>query len=176
MKTVPAALAALVLWLPPALADTEPVGIGFAQAEEGTWWCRSPDAGKALACATEKCRAAAGGQLCHQTRWCGLAGWSGMMIIWLPEFHSTSIICGAPSEPAVIAALKALCDNDEVVTRCEVVTIIDPDGKEKQTTDIAWPGPTAVTPDEQTPAASGAGPPADTPPAVKDPPALQRPE
>ena len=99
---------------------------------------------KAFACARDKCSAAAGGQECHDMRWCGLAAWSAMMIIWLPEFHSTSIICGAPSETAATAALKALCDNDEVVTRCEVTAIIDPEGKERLVEGLSWPGPTAT--------------------------------
>jgi hypothetical protein len=64
------------------------------------------------------------------------------MVIWLPELHNTVPICGAPSEAAAIAALKGLCDNDEVVTRCEVVVVIDPDGKERPLENVGWPGPT----------------------------------
>ena len=134
-------LAGLV-FAPSAIA--EPVGIGFVQAEEGTWWCRAGSAAKAFDCAAEKCRAEANGQECHEMRWCGLAGWSALMVVWLPEFHSTTILCGAPSEPAVVEALKAICANDEVVTRCDLATIIDPDGKEKTVEDVSWPGPTAT--------------------------------
>jgi hypothetical protein len=122
----------------------QPVGIGFVQAEEGTWWCRAGSAAKAFDCAAEKCRAGAGGQECHEMRWCGLAGWSGLMVVWLPEFHSTAILCGAPSELAVVEALKAICANDEVVTRCDLVTIIDPDGNEKTIEGLSWPGPTSA--------------------------------
>ena len=149
----------------PALAESGPVGIGFVQAEEGTWWCRSGTAAKAFACAMDKCKAAKTGQDCHEMRWCGLAGWSGTMIIWLPEFHSTTILCGAPSENAVTAGLKALCDNDEVVTRCDLVTLIDPDGQEKLVEDVSWPGPTAAepAPEEQKPEDQKEEAPAPTP-------------
>ena len=126
-----------------AQADSGPMGIGFVQAEEGTWWCRAASAAKAFDCARDKCKAGAGGQDCHEARWCGLAAWSGLMVIWLPEFHATTILCGAPSEAAATAALKALCDNDEVVTRCELTALIDPDGKET-TESVIWPGPTAA--------------------------------
>jgi hypothetical protein len=134
-----------------------PVGIAFAQAEEGTWWCRGPDAGKALSCALDKCKAGANRQDCHATRWCGLAGWSALMIIWLPEHHSTTIVCGTPGEAAALASLKALCDNDEVVTRCQPVGTIDPDGNEKRIEDLEWPGPTSV-PAAEADAAPGPAP------------------
>jgi hypothetical protein len=145
-----AALAAAVLvttFDAPAKAEG-PVGIAFAQAEEGTWWCRGGDAGKALSCALDKCKEGANGQECHATRWCGLAGWSALMIIWLPEHHSTTIVCGTPGEAAAIASLKALCDNDEVVTRCQPIGTIDPDGKEQRIEDLEWPGPTSLPPQE----------------------------
>jgi hypothetical protein len=134
----------------PARAESGgPIGIAFAQADEGTWWCRGGDAGKTLACALDKCRKGAPGQECLASRWCGLAGWSGLMVIWLPEFHSTVPLCGAASQAAVVAALKALCANDEVVTRCDLVSLIDPDGNEKAVEDISWPGPTVTaTPEE----------------------------
>ena len=40
-----------------ALADGGPVGIGFVQAEEGTWWCRAGTPAKAFDCARDKCKA-----------------------------------------------------------------------------------------------------------------------
>jgi hypothetical protein len=140
-KTLASLFFAVALAAP---AAAEPVGIGFVQAEEGTWWCRADSAAKAFDCATKKCKAEAGRQDCHQMRWCGLAGWSALMVVWLPEFHSTTIICGAPSEPAAVEALRAICANDEVVTRCDLVKTIDPDGKEKLIDDVNWPGPTAT--------------------------------
>jgi hypothetical protein len=162
MKQLFLALFAATLWWSPALAQSGPVGIGFVQAEEGTWWCRGPSAAKAFACAMDKCKAAPGNQSCHEMRWCGLAGWSGTMVIWLPEYHSTSIVCGAPSEAAVTGVLKALCDNDEVVTLCQVTMIIDPDGKERLVDNLEWQGPTSreTTADDAVPDAPAEGEPA----------------
>jgi hypothetical protein len=134
----------------PALAQSGPVGIGFAQAEEGTWWCRDGEPGKALSCALDKCRTESGGQDCHPTRWCSPAGWSGLMTVWLPEFHSTTLLCGTSGEAALIGALKALCDGSPDVTRCDVIAIIDPDGNERQIDDASWPGPAIAETSEPT--------------------------
>ena len=143
-------LRALVLFAlllaPPALAEPRSPGIGFVQSVEGTWWCRDGDAAKAFDCAARKCRAEAGSETCVATRWCAPAGWSGLMVIWLPEFHNTVALCGTPSQAALVAAFKALCAGDEVVTRCEFVAVIDPDGKETAIEDTNWPGPTMGDP------------------------------
>ncbi len=133
-------LVALAAATVPAAAD--PGGIGFAQAEEGTWWCFGNDPVKALDCARRKCEAEGHGQTCYRTRWCFPAGWSGLMTIWLPEFHNTIPLCGAAGQAALTEAFKALCANDEVVTRCDVTTIIDPDGRVTSHDDIGWAGPT----------------------------------
>jgi len=132
---------------PAALAQPGPVGIGFAQAEEGTWWCRDGDPNKALACALDKCASESGGPECHPTRWCLPAGWSGLMTVWLPEFHSTVTLCGTSGEAALIGAFKALCAGSPDVTRCDLVTIVDPDGNERQIEDASWPGPSIADPE-----------------------------
>lgn len=147
-------LAAFLPPLPASAADG-PVGIAFAQAEEGTFSCRDADAQKAFACALKKCRDAPGSQQCYATRWCMPAAWSGTMIVWLPEFHSTQVVCGVGSEPAVRASLKAMCDNTPEYSRCDLVSIIDPDGVATMIDDVAWPGP--MTKETQ---AGGAGEPA----------------
>jgi hypothetical protein len=126
-----------------SIAQPGPVGIGFAQAEEGTWWCREGDPGKALACALDKCASEGNGQECHPTRWCLPAGWSGTMIVWLPEFHNTITLCGTSGEAALIGAFRALCDGSPDMTRCDVVTIIDPDGNQRQIEGASWLGPAA---------------------------------
>lgn len=135
------ALAALLALPLPAAAADGPVGIAFAQAEEGTFFCRDADASKAFACALKQCRRAAGQQQCHATRWCMPAGWTGTMVGWLPEFHVTQVVCGTGGEDAVRAALKALCENTPEYSRCDLLTIIDPDGHVTQVEDVAWPGP-----------------------------------
>src|SRR5688572_14951052 len=100
-----------------ACAQSAAVGMGFAQAEEGTWWCRNAMASDALSCALDKCRKESNGQDCFATRWCAPAGWSGLMVAWLPEFHTTVILCGGSSQATVGAALKAICEATEEFTR-----------------------------------------------------------
>jgi hypothetical protein len=116
----------------PAFAAEGPEGIGFAQAEEGTWWCRGSGANATIDCARQKCRAESGGQDCFATRWCYPAGWSGLMVVWLPEFHSTHVICGMPGEPAARAVLKTICEAAPEFSRCDTVRLIDPDGNEQE--------------------------------------------
>ena len=141
MKPV-AFLAVLALGLASAAGAAEgPAGIAFAQAEEGTWWCRDGDSRRAIGCALALCRKQSGGQECHPTRWCMPAGWSGFMVVWLPEFHSTHVVCGLPSQAAVGGALKAICDAGEEFTRCDLVEVIDPDGGASAVADTSWPGP-----------------------------------
>jgi hypothetical protein len=141
------ALAAFVIaGAPAARAADGPVGIGFAQAEEGTFFCRDADPARAFACALKQCRQAADSQQCVATRWCAPAGWSGTMVGWLPEFHATQVVCGAAGEAAVRAALKALCDNTPEYSRCDLLSIIDPDGAVTQVEGVAWPGPMVKEP------------------------------
>ena len=144
MKLAAVTLAAALTAPLPVLAQSDPVGIGFAQAEEGTWWCQDQSHDKALACALDKCRKASRGQECHATRWCLPAGWSGLMTVWLPEFHNTIVLCGTSGEPALIAALAALCDHSPFVTRCTPFLTIDPKGKDHPIDGLDWPGPAIV--------------------------------
>lgn len=135
MKVIVAALAAAaaaLMPLSPAAAQEGPSGIGFAQAEEGTWWCRDADPAKAFACARDKCATESGGQECFPTRWCFPAGWSALMVVWLPEFHSTHVVCGMPGRPAAIGALTAICQSAPEFTGCDLVVAIDPDGNEEE--------------------------------------------
>lgn len=143
----------------PALAqDPPPQGIGFAQAEEGTWLCRNESPEEALSCARELCIEQASGQECYPTAWCYPANWSGLMVIWLGDFHATHALCGAPNEVALTAALGALCAGNEGATNCDVFKVIDPDGNEKEVQGISFPGPAAVVePPTVVPGPDGAG-------------------
>ena len=123
-------------------AQSGPQGIGFAQAEEGTWTCRAGDPVTALDCARDKCRREAGGQDCYRTAWCFPAGWAGLMTVWYSDFHATRPLCGAPNEAALSAALRALCDNDPNATSCDLTLIVDPDGLEREG-GANWQGPAA---------------------------------
>jgi hypothetical protein len=139
MRALFAAVLALGLAAGPAAAQGSAAGIGFAQAEEGTWWCRAGDAAAALQCAREKCAVESAGQDCFATRWCYPAGWSGLMVVWLPEFHATHILCGIPGRSAVIAALGSVCRESPEFSRCDLVLTIDPDGKEEDLADVVLP-------------------------------------
>lgn len=141
MKLLLIVLAMVLAPFSAALAQSAPVGIGFAQAEEGTWWCQNTDPGKGLACALDKCRKESSGQECHPTRWCLPAGWSGLMTVWLPEFHNTIVLCGTSGEAAVVAALEALCDDSPYVTRCTPFAMIDPQGNGRPIEGLDWLGP-----------------------------------
>ena len=43
------------------------------------------------------------------------------MVVWLPEFHSTHVLCGMPGEAAATAAMKAICDAGAEFTQCDLV-------------------------------------------------------
>jgi hypothetical protein len=159
-RAFPGAIAALlVLVATGARAGDAPIGIAFAQAEEGTFSCRNADPVKAFACAQKQCRDAPGKQQCVVTRWCTPAGWSGTMVAWLPEFHTTQVVCGVGSEEAVRAALKAMCNNTPEYSRCDLLSIIDPDGKVTVVEGVAWPGPMVKPPAEETPPQGNGGAP-----------------
>jgi len=152
------AVAALLLVPVPATKAADgPVGIAFAQAEEGTFFCRDADAPKAFACALKQCREAAGAEGCVATRWCTPAGWSGTMVGWLPEFHATQVVCGVGSAEAVRAALKAMCENTPEYSRCDLLSVIDPDGKVTPVDDVSWPGPLVTPPPAEAPPPQGNG-------------------
>jgi hypothetical protein len=131
--------------------DRPPQGIAFAQAEEGTWLCRHERPEEALACAREQCAEQAPGQECWATAWCFPANWSGAMTIWLPDFHTTHVLCGAPSEPALTEAMRALCAGDEAATRCDLTLVVDPDGNERAAEGVSFPGPAAPEGSEAAP-------------------------
>lgn len=117
------------------------MGIGFAQAEEGTWWCRDGDPGEALACAIAKCAAEGPGlDGCVPTQWCAPARWTGLMTVWLADFHSTQVLCGITSREALEAALAALCNASLYASSCDLFLVIDPDGGEMPVDGVGFPG------------------------------------
>jgi hypothetical protein len=119
-------------------------GIGFVQLEEGTFWCRGGSAAEALSCAREKCLPHADGQECSETAWCLPARWSGLLTVWLDDFHTTQVICGAPSRKALTEMFRAVCAESEHANSCDFSTTIDPDGTERDDADETFPGPTAA--------------------------------
>lgn len=139
-----AGILGVLISLGPVAAQPGPVGIAFTQAEGRAWWCRDNDPNVAIACANEKCESESNSGGCHPTRWCSPAGWSGLMIVWLPEFRSPIPLCGTSGESALLAALKALCDGSSDITRCDLVAVIDPAGNERLIEGEAWFGPTVT--------------------------------
>ncbi len=156
----------------PAVAqDRPPQGIGFAQAEEGTWLCRHEQPEEALACARELCAEQAPGQECWPTAWCFPAGWSGMMVVWLADFHFTETLCGAPSEAALTDALRTYCLAEENATNCDLFTIVDPDGNERVVENQSFPGPAAPADFEAQSAGEQSGQPGEAEEQAGEPPA-----
>ncbi len=127
-----------------ALGADGPPGVGFAQAEEGTWWCHGSSLGATLDCARQQCLAEAGGQDCVATRWCQPAGWSVLMVTWLPEFHATNVLCGMPGRDAAAAAARAICEAGAEFSRCDLALFIDPEGNEIAADGTSWPGGAAL--------------------------------
>jgi hypothetical protein len=159
--------AALVLTAGPAFAqDGAPQGIGFAQAEEGTWLCRHERVEEALSCARELCSEQSPGQACWPTAWCLPANWSGVMTIWLGDFHTNHVLCGAPSEAALNGALQAICAGDESATHCDVTLIVDPEGNERQVEGVRFAGPAAAAAEGEPDPASGDAPDLDGEPGL----------
>lgn len=129
----------LGLWSLPAHAANR--GIGFSQAEEGTWYCLGDDPVKTLNCARKKCRAQSGDQECYRTNWCFSARWSGMMTVFLSEFHNTEVLCSAPSKDALLTSLKTFCLSNKYARNCSIFKVIDPAGKEHEITGNNIVGP-----------------------------------
>jgi hypothetical protein len=145
------AVLALLFCLGPAYAQERPIqGIGFAQAEEGTWLCRHEQPAEALSCARELCIEQANGQECYPTAWCFPANWTGLMVVWLGDFHTTQVLCGAPTEASLTEALRALCAGDEGASGCDLFKVIDPEGNEREVTGVSFPGPAATAQPEPT--------------------------
>jgi hypothetical protein len=133
----------------PAVAQDAPLGIGFAAAEEGVRFCRHHESGEALACARELCAEGAPDQECLAIAWCYPARWSGVMTIWLPDFHSAHALCGAPSERALKEALAEFCAASSEATGCDLSVVIDPDGNETTVEGVSFPGGAAPQTSEE---------------------------
>jgi hypothetical protein len=152
MRLITLALAGLVLFgagpaasqsktKPAGKTDPNALGIGFAQAEEGTWYCRGNNPADVLDCARAKCRAEAPGQDCLRVRWCYGRAYTGLMTVWFENFHTTEILCGAPDGNAVKRALAAFCAGKKNAKSCDIQLIIAPDGTEQPIKDMNFPGP-----------------------------------
>lgn len=117
----------------------------FAQDEAGIAIARSPDENfqachgaspeQTMACARNKCRAA-GGADCQRVRWCFPAGYSGAMsYLANRDITTVTLLCGAPSEAALLNMLAAQCRIDAAATECRLMVLWSPDGSESARTD-----------------------------------------
>lgn len=140
MRIVLAAFTALSLASPSPAQESTLQGIGFAQAEEGTWYCLDSEPGEALSCAREQCLEQAPEQECAPTAWCYPARWSGTMTLWLSDFRTTQVLCGMPDEATLQEVLAGLCWFNKDATTCDLTLIVDPDGKEKVVEGMSFPG------------------------------------
>jgi len=145
MRIVLAAFTALTLVSTAPAQESALQWIGFAQAEEDTWYCLHHEPGEALACAREHCLAQAPEQECSQTAWCYPARWSGTMTLWLSNFHTTQVLCGMPDEATLQEVLAGLCWFNKDATSCDLMLIIDPDGKEQVLEGMTFPGGASET-------------------------------
>jgi hypothetical protein len=91
------------------------------------------------------------------------------MVVWLGDFHTTQVLCGAPSETALTGALRELCAGDEGASGCDLFKVIDPAGNERMIEGVSFPGP-AETPAEGGGAEPEAEPEAQDPAAGQEPP------
>jgi len=144
MRIVLATLTALTLAPPAGAQESTLQGIGFAQAEEGTWHCLHHEPGEALACAREHCLEQAPDQECAPT-WCYPARWSGTMTLWLSDFHTTRVLCGMPDEATLQEVLAGLCWFNKDARSCDLTLIVDPDGKELAMEGMTFPGGASET-------------------------------
>ncbi len=99
--------------------------------------CLSASVQSALDCARKRCQRKAGQGACFAVTACEPVGWAGLMGVQLSEVHFASAVCGAPSREALIGALKAFCDGQAGVKRCNVTHLWSPDGKQ-HTGDTSW--------------------------------------
>lgn len=120
----------------PALAEDgaisqNPVGAAIALSVEppAIGYCRDKDAGRAIACAVEECKAD-GGLSCAPDMWCAVAGAAGIMFGYNKELGASNLFatCGGFSREGVEAVLKAMCETDAHNVECGMVTYWSHDG------------------------------------------------
>lgn len=93
--------------------------------------CHGTSAKAATECAHAKCQRKAGRGACYAVTACEPAGWAGLMGVRLAEVHFSNAVCGAPTQEAAIAALRAFCFGHAGVKECAVTRLWSPDGKQR---------------------------------------------
>lgn len=100
--------------------------------------CHGASAQAALDCALRRCQRKAGRGACYAVTACAPGGWAGIMGVKLKDVHFSDAICGAPSQPALVAALRAFCQGHGAgLEQCSLTQAWSPDGK-PQKIDHTW--------------------------------------
>ena len=111
-------------------ADLVPQAFAAVQApESAAEVCHATSVQAALDCARKRCQRKAGRGACFAVTACEPSGWAGMMGVRVSEVHFAKAICGAPSQDALMTALKAFCLGHSGLRECDVTHIWGPDGK-----------------------------------------------
>jgi hypothetical protein len=99
--------------------------------------CHGASARAALDCARARCQRKASAGSCFAVTVCQPPGWAGLMGVQLSEVHFTSAICGAPTQEAAIAALRAFCQGHAGMRQCAVARLWAPNGN-LVNVDLGW--------------------------------------
>jgi hypothetical protein len=136
MSTTRCAIVLLITLAAPAAADDgliseNPIGAALAISIEpaAIGYCRDHDAGRAMACALDECRAD-GGESCRVVEWCAVAGTAGIMFGYNTEIGMSALFpaCGGFSREGIEAVLKAKCETDAQHSDCSMVVYWDHEG------------------------------------------------
>jgi hypothetical protein len=106
--------------------------------EAATEACYAATPARAEACAMRKCRAKAGKGACFAVTLCAPGRWAGIMGVSVGEISFADVLCGAPTEAALIAGLKSYCEGHlPQMKQCGIAEIWGPDGT-KKTVSVSW--------------------------------------
>lgn len=106
--------------------------------EAATEACYAATPARAEACAMRKCQAKAGKGACFAVTLCAPGRWAGIMGVSVGEVSFADVLCGAPTEAALIAGLKSYCEGHlPQMKQCSVAEIWAPDGAKKQV-NLSW--------------------------------------
>lgn len=125
------ALFALVEAADAQRAKPVPQAFAVVQAPEAAVeTCHGNSARAALDCARARCQRKAGSGACFAVTVCQPSGWAGLMGVQLSEVHFTNAICGAPTQEAAVASLRAFCQDHVGMRQCSVTRLWAPKGNE----------------------------------------------
>ena len=122
-----------------AQTKRQPAAVGLnsfaaVQAPEAaTESCYAATAKAAQDCAMRKCQAKAGKGACFAVTLCAPGRWAGIMGVTVGEVSFADVLCGAPTEEALIAGLKSYCEGHlPQMKQCSLSEVWGPDGDKKR--------------------------------------------